>query len=177
MTVPITVKAGDYPIGALYAVIEQGALCALEFDSPEIASRCVPIERLDAEDKAAFEPVCRWLKSYFEGKLLPLDGLRLSLRGTPFQERVWEELKAIPEGKTVSYGQIAGRLEANCGKRVSAQAVGGAVGRNPFPLLLPCHRVIGANGSLVGYGGGLDRKLWLLEHEGFTVKDGRVLNR
>ena len=80
----------------------------------------------------------------------------------------------IPAGGTVSYGQIASRLEQQYGKRVSAQAVGGAVGKNPVPILLPCHRVIGADGKLVGYGGGIDRKVWLLEHEGFTVKDGRV---
>lgn len=87
--------------------------------------------------------------------------------GTTFQQAVWEILKTIPYGGTTTYGAIAKRLEKVTGKRMSAQAVGGAVGRNPISLLIPCHRVIGADGSLTGYAGGLDKKEYLLRTEGF----------
>ena len=87
--------------------------------------------------------------------------------GTTFQQAVWEILKTIPYGGTTTYGAIAKRLEKSTGKRMSAQAVGGAVGRNPISLLIPCHRVIGADGSLMGYAGGLDKKEYLLRTEGF----------
>lgn len=103
--------------------------------------------------------VCRWLDLYFGG-CLPDFTPRLAPLGTPFQQSVWRELLIIPYGQTVSYGHIAKRLSCH-----SAQAVGGAVGRNPIALIIPCHRVIGSNGHLTGYAYGLDRKQWLLSHE------------
>ena len=90
----------------------------------------------------------------------------LNPTGTSFQMSVWAILRAIPFGETTTYGAIAKQLEKNTGRRMSAQAVGGAVGRNPISILIPCHRVIGANGSLTGYAGGLDKKEYLLELEG-----------
>ena len=173
----MTVKAWDSPIGALYAEFENGCLCALRFEAEDIANRCALESRLNGRDADALKHLRSWLARYFAKEAPPLDSIPLSLHGSPFQQRVWEELKRIPAGGTVSYGQIASRLEQQYGKRVSAQAVGGAVGKNPVPILLPCHRVIGADGKLVGYGGGIDRKVWLLEHEGFTVKDGRVMRK
>jgi methylated-DNA-[protein]-cysteine S-methyltransferase len=83
------------------------------------------------------------------------------MAGTPFQQRVWQELCEIPYGETISYGELARRV----GKPGSARAVGLANGRNPVAIIVPCHRVIGSNGKLTGYGGGLDRKAWLLDHE------------
>ena len=85
--------------------------------------------------------------------------------GTAFQQSVWEILRTIPYGQTVTYGAIARRIEQNTGRRISAQAVGGAVGRNPISILIPCHRVVGTNGSLTGYAGGLDKKAYLLRIE------------
>ena len=102
---------------------------------------------------------CRWLDLYFSGAK-PDFTPRLAPQGTPFQQSVWGELLAIPYGHTVSYGYIAQRLRCR-----SVQAVGGAVGRNPIALIIPCHRVVGSDGHLTGYAYGLDRKQWLLSHE------------
>lgn len=107
----------------------------------------------------------RWLALYFAGRdpgFVPA----LRLRGSAFQLAVWRQLLAIPWGETRSYGDVARAVAAELGReRMSAQAVGGAVGRNPLCLVVPCHRVVGADGSLVGYGPGLWRKRWLLDHE------------
>ena len=103
---------------------------------------------------------CRQLDAYFAGKLTNFD-LPLAPPGTAFQRRVWHELCRIPFGQTISYGEQARRV----GKKGAARAVGAANGRNPIAIIVPCHRVIGANGTLTGYGGGLDRKEWLLRHE------------
>ena len=108
-----------------------------------------------------FEATCRWLDVYFAGGV-PDFTPPLALRGTPFREAVWEILLTIPYGQTLSYGEIAARLAA---PRMSAQAVGGAVGHNPVAIIVPCHRVIGADGSLTGYAAGLDRKRRLLQLE------------
>ena len=112
-----------------------------------------------AQDIPPLADACRWLDLYFSGAK-PDFTPRLAPQGTPFQQSVWGELLAIPYGHTVSYGYIAQRLHCR-----SAQAVGGAVGRNPIALIIPCHRVIGSNGQLTGYAYGLDRKQWLLSHE------------
>jgi methylated-DNA-[protein]-cysteine S-methyltransferase len=101
------------------------------------------------------------LSEYFAGSRRTFE-LPLRLQGTAFQQRVWRELTEIPYGDTWSYGQLAARI----GKPSASRAVGLANGRNPISILVPCHRVIGADGSLTGYGGGLERKQWLLAHEG-----------
>ncbi len=103
----------------------------------------------------------RQLDEYFAGRRRDFD-LPLRLRGTVFQQRVWRELCEIPYGETWSYGQLARRID----KPNASRAVGLANGRNPISILVPCHRVIGADGSLTGYGGGIERKQWLLAHEG-----------
>ena len=124
-----------------------------------------PIFRQRIKDLPVFGEAVKWLDLYFAGKepdFMPA----LSPSGTTFQQAVWEILRTIPYGATTSYGTIAKCLEKRAGKRMSAQAVGGAVGRNPISILIPCHRVIGANGSLTGYAGGLDKKEYLLELEG-----------
>jgi len=107
------------------------------------------------------EETVRQLTEYFAGTRRDFD-LPLRLQGTAFQQRVWRELTAIPYGGTLSYGELAKRID----KPSASRAVGLANGRNPISILVPCHRVIGADGSLTGYGGGLDRKRWLLCHEG-----------
>jgi methylated-DNA-[protein]-cysteine S-methyltransferase len=108
------------------------------------------------------------LDAYFAGEREDF-GLALQPHGTPFQMRVWDELTKIPYGETISYSELARRL----GDPKLVRAVGLANGRNPISIVIPCHRVIGADGSLVGYGGGLERKKWLLEHE--AVTSGRRL--
>jgi methylated-DNA-[protein]-cysteine S-methyltransferase len=101
------------------------------------------------------------LAEYFARSRTTFD-IPLDPPGTPFQQRVWEALRAIPYGTTLSYSDLASRL----GDLRATRAVGAANGKNPIPIIVPCHRVIGANGALTGFGGGLDRKRWLLEHEG-----------
>jgi methylated-DNA-[protein]-cysteine S-methyltransferase len=112
-------------------------------------------------DDDAFGDVVEQLTGYFRGARTEFD-VPLDLAGTEFQRRVWSRLRDIPYGETISYSELARRA----GSPKASRAVGLANGRNPIAVIVPCHRVIGADGSLTGYGGGLDRKVWLLEHEG-----------
>jgi methylated-DNA-[protein]-cysteine S-methyltransferase len=119
------------------------------------------------EPKAAVvpKPLKAALRAYFEGDLTSLDAVACATGGTPFQRTVWAALRGIPAGTTLSYGALAQRI----GKPAAVRAVGLANGANPISLVVPCHRVIGADGSLTGYGGGIERKRWLLRHEGVAV--------
>lgn len=107
----------------------------------------------------------QWLDAYFAGQRPAVASLPLAPEGTEFRSKVWDILREIPSGETMTYGEIAARIGAAEGRRMSAQAVGGAVGHNPIGIIIPCHRVIGSDGSLTGYAGGVDIKAWLLEHE------------
>jgi methylated-DNA-[protein]-cysteine S-methyltransferase len=107
-----------------------------------------------------------WIDRYFGGDKPDIAELPLSPAGGDFRRAVWDILRTIPYGETITYGDIAKAIAAKTGKRMSAQAVGGAVGHNPISIIIPCHRVVGANGNLTGYAGGLDKKIKLLEHEG-----------
>jgi methylated-DNA-[protein]-cysteine S-methyltransferase len=106
------------------------------------------------------------IRSYFAGDLTAIDNLPVKTNGTPFQRQVWQALREIPLGTTISYGQLASRI----GRPTAVRAVGLANGSNPVGVIVPCHRVIGSNGSLTGYGGGMERKRWLLEHEGARTR-------
>lgn len=116
-------------------------------------------------DDGPFRTVRRQLEAYFEGELFKFD-IPLSLTGTPFQRRVWEELRQIPYGTTISYAELARRV----GNPAASRAVGSANGKNPISIIVPCHRVIASDGGLGGFGGGLDRKEWLLDHEVETLR-------
>jgi len=132
-----------------------------------------PPERLEPEwrqDRAGLATVVEQLEAYFAGELRDFD-LVLAPRGTAFQECVWRALAEIPYGHTISYGKLAERI----GRAGSSRAVGSANGRNPLPIVLPCHRVIGSDGSLTGYGGGLPIKKALLELEGVAVEPQKTL--
>ncbi len=150
------------PLGGMTLTSDGMALTGLYFDG----ERDFPdLSAAHKKDLPVFGEVMRWLDLYFAGKepdFMPT----LNPTGTSFQMSVWAILRAIPFGETTTYGAIAKQLEKDTGRRMSAQAVGGAVGRNPISILIPCHRVIGANGSLTGYAGGLDKKEYLLELEG-----------
>jgi methylated-DNA-[protein]-cysteine S-methyltransferase len=118
-------------------------------------------------DLPAFAAARTWLDRYFAGEKPGIADLPLAPRGTAFQTAVWDLLREIPYGELTTYGALAQAVAARLGKaRMSAQAVGVAVGRNPVSIIIPCHRVVGADGSLTGYGGGLPLKIRLLEHEG-----------
>ena len=157
----------DTPIGKMTIVADhQGNLRAVDWTDHE--SRTRHFLRLHyGEDAikldAARDPngLTSAIGKYFAGELTSIDALPVQTAGTPFQREVWRALREIPCGTTISYAQLAERI----GRPTAVRAVGLANGANPVGVVVPCHRVIGANGSLTGYGGGLERKRWLLEHE------------
>ena len=149
------------PLGDILLAGSESALTGLWFEGQKHFARGL-VQPCQARDLPIFEAARRWLDVYFSGREPDLD-LPLHPVGTPFQIQVWQALRAIPYGQTLSYGALAARLAAARGvPRLSARAVGGAVGRNPISILIPCHRVVGADGSLTGYAGGVDRKARLL---------------
>ena len=153
------------PLGGMTLVSDGTALIALDFDEQKYFLE-EPEANRQQKSRPVCEETCHWLDLYFGGSA-PDFMPPLAPVGTTFQQAVWAILKTIPYGEITTYGAIAKQLEKNTGRRMSAQAVGGAVGRNPISILIPCHRVIGANGSLTGYAGGLDKKEYLLRTEGF----------
>ena len=138
----------------------------LTSDGISLTGLYLPVHRPDdthweeSKDLAIFNSAKAWLDGYFSGKPGAVE-FPLSPAGTAFQQRVWEILLTVPYGQTITYGTIAGQL----GENMSAQAVGQAVGKNPISIIIPCHRVLGANGQLTGYAGGIENKKWLLRHE------------
>lgn len=155
----------DSPLGGITMSCDDAALTDLWFDGQRHYGSTLPSDHIDRPDHPVFEATRRWLDLYFSGGI-PTEIPPLSLHGSPFQLRVWEILLTIPYGHTMTYGEIARQIAKDTGvTAMSAQAVGGAVGRNPISLIVPCHRVIGANGQLTGYAGGIKRKRWLLERE------------
>ncbi|MGA7051890.1 MAG: methylated-DNA--[protein]-cysteine S-methyltransferase [Mycobacterium sp.] len=146
----------DSPIGPLTLAGSGSALTALRM----VDQTYEPSHADWSLDSGAFGPAVNQLEAYFAGELVDFD-IELDLRGTEFQQRVWKALLTIPYGETRSYGEIAEQI----GAPGAARAVGLANGHNPIAIVVPCHRVIGASGSLTGYGGGLDRKRTLLELE------------
>jgi methylated-DNA-[protein]-cysteine S-methyltransferase len=152
----------ESPIGELILSGDDRGLAAIAFADSSKAPRP---DATWTRDDGAFARVAQQLSAYFAGELRRFE-LDLAPRGTPFQQRVWAALQAIPFGATTTYGRLAGVL----GDPHATRAVGLANGRNPIPIVIPCHRVIGADGTLVGYGGGLQRKQWLLAHEGVALR-------
>jgi methylated-DNA-[protein]-cysteine S-methyltransferase len=147
----------DSPIGPLLAARDGTALVAIRFHPAEPCSDWL-------RDDNAFDDVRHALDDYFEGSLVRF-ALPLDPRGTEFQKRVWRALLDVPFGETTTYGDLARGL----GKPAAVRAIGAANGANPIPIIIPCHRVIGSDGSLVGFGGGLPVKRWLLDHEARTT--------
>jgi methylated-DNA-[protein]-cysteine S-methyltransferase len=156
------------PVGPMVAVASEAAICALEFPLPGRISRLdrrlarwfAPHE-VNERPNAVIERTRAWLASYFAGTSADADELPLEMRGAEFERRVWTALRTIPPGETTTYGAIAKQV----GTPAAARAVGLANGANPIAIVVPCHRVVGANGALTGYGGGLDCKRWLINHE------------
>jgi len=147
----------ESPVGKLRLVAEDGALVGL---SMEEQAHAPAFGAADGQGDPVLDEASRQLAAWFAGERTQFD-LPLRARGTPFQLAVWKALREIPFGETRSYGQIADGL----GQPKAVRAVGAANGRNPIGIIVPCHRVIGADGTLVGYGGGMERKRWLLGHE------------
>ncbi|MFT4121137.1 methylated-DNA--[protein]-cysteine S-methyltransferase [Bradyrhizobium sp.] len=157
------------PIGvALLVTDADGALRALDWEDYEPRMRellRLHYGAVSLDDRSAPAAVRTALSGYFEGDLRQLRAIEWRIAGTPFQQKVWTALAKIPAGTTMSYGALAAKIEMPRAIR----AVGHANGSNPISVVLPCHRLIGADGSLVKYGGGLERKRWLLRHEGVEV--------
>ena len=158
----------DTPVGPMLALSSDRALVALEFGKKDRhhrldarLARWLPAHVIEPGSNGVLDATASWLDAYFAGRAADSSTLPLAMHGTEFERRVWERLLAIPPGHTRSYGDIAADLNIRNG----ARAVGLANGANPLSIIVPCHRVIGSNGTLTGYGGGLDRKQWLLDHE------------
>jgi methylated-DNA-[protein]-cysteine S-methyltransferase len=150
------------PIGRICIAARAGRLCALEFGASrlarQLAARYPTVPRRPARDPFGLSSRIR---AYLAGDLEAVNRIRLETGGTAFQRRLWRALRRIPAGRTMTYGAMARAL----GRRAAARAVGAANGRNPISLVVPCHRLVGGDDSLTGYGGGLWRKAWLLRHE------------
>jgi methylated-DNA-[protein]-cysteine S-methyltransferase len=156
------------PIGQLTLVARNDLLIAVDFESEDFAHRWLtrrfgPLRMEDHDDPAGAASA---LRAYFDGELAALDRVPVDPGGTEFQREIWSALRAIPIGTTISYSRLATRV----GRPSAVRAVGAANGSNPIPVIIPCHRVIAADGTLCGYGGGIDRKRWLLAHEGALPK-------
>ena len=157
------------PIGTLSLLADNhylfGILVEEESDfERELSEKAVTV----VESHPVLNQIISYLDTYFKGQDPDLSELPLAPVGSDFEKRVWNYLRRIPFGMTVTYGQIAKDLQV-----ASAQAIGGAVGRNPWSILVPCHRVLGAGGRLTGYAWGLEKKAWLLRHEGATFKENK----
>jgi methylated-DNA-[protein]-cysteine S-methyltransferase len=165
---PLSCERLSTPIGHLLVVTDDpGALRAVEWEDHEPRLRRL-LDRHYGRGRYALSAAgvapsaaVRALAAYFAGEARALDGLPVVTGGTPFQRTVWAALRRIPAGRTVTYGELAGQV----GQPAAVRAVGAANGANPVSIVVPCHRVVGADGSLTGYAGGLERKRWLLAHE------------
>ena len=155
------------PLGNMLALSSDEGLCALEFMNKRLTrlerrlDRWFPAHDVVDDRSLTIERTISWLDRYFGGVSADVGDLPLDMRGAEFEMRVWKRLLRIPPGETTSYGAIAKELDSIGASR----AVGLANGANPIAIIVPCHRVIGSTGALTGYGGGLDRKTWLIDHE------------
>lgn len=158
-----TVYFTEYPspLGTLLLTAEEDCLTGLWMDTAP------PVDGSEGANHPILLKAKKWLDAYFRGDAPEID-FPLNPKGTAFQKQVWQILLTIPLGKVRTYGSIAREMAEKLGKeKMSAQAVGQAVGANPISIIIPCHRVVGAKGQLTGYAGGIDKKIWLLSHEGW----------
>lgn len=157
-------------IGALTLASDGDSIVGCWFNNDRYFGCGISDSMKRKDNLEVFNQARAWLDRYFSGQKPDPCELPLNAKATPFQLRVREAMLDIPYGSTTTYGEIAKRLERETGHRQSPRAVGGAVGKNPLCLIVPCHRVVGSNGSLTGFGGGIDMKIKLLEHE-HAMKD------
>jgi len=154
----------ESPMGLLTISSDGSSILGLWMEGQKYFAATLGNDFLEEHDLEVFQRAHAWLDDYFAGKN-PADTLPLVPEGSEFRQKVWKVLRAIPYGGLITYGEIAKKIEQATGKIASAQAVGGAVGHNPISIIIPCHRVIGAGGSLTGYAGGINKKIRLLELE------------
>lgn len=157
--------------GPLILISEDDKLIGVYTDGQRQILDTFGLRLVKNDEYPVLKQTIAWLDSYFSGnRNLKITDLPLAPKGNEFRQLVWQELGKIPYGQTTTYGEIAKKVAAKMGKKaMSAQAVGGAVGHNPIGIIIPCHRVIGKDGRMVGYAGGLFRKIMLLKHEGINL--------
>lgn len=170
------------PVGRLLLTCEDDGLTGLWLEGQKYFAAGLSEEPAQDPARPPLLDAREWLDAYFTGRRPSISGLALAPKGSEFRRMVWTLLCEIPYGTYTTYGELAGRAAARMGRKsMSGQAVGGAVGHNPIPIIIPCHRVVGADGSLTGYAGGIKNKIKLLEHEGadlsrlFVPKKGAAL--
>ena len=157
------------PIGILSLVADDHYLFGIWVEAQTHFERGLSLGNLvEVESHPILNQIASYLDAYFKGQTQDLSQLPLAPVGSDFEKRVWNYLRELPFGQTVTYGQIAKDLQI-----ASAQAIGGAVGRNPWSILVPCHRVLGAGNRLTGYASGIDKKAWLLKHEGAAFQENK----
>ncbi len=154
------------PLGPLLLASDGESLTGLWLDGQKYFAAGLGEEASEVPSLPVLKSAAKWLDAYFAGERPNPRALPLAPKGSEFQKLVWSLLAEIPYGETTTYGALAAKAEKRLGRRTSARAVGAAVGHNPISIIIPCHRVLGASGSLTGYAGGLDKKEWLLRHEG-----------
>ncbi|MCX8583017.1 MULTISPECIES: methylated-DNA--[protein]-cysteine S-methyltransferase [unclassified Gilliamella] len=155
------------PLGQITLASQHNKLVGVWIEGQKYFGQMLSAQKEEAPNLAIFNQTKKWLDDYFAGKKPAITKLALAPQGSEFRHKVWDILVQIPYGKVITYGDIAKQISAN----MSSQAVGGAVGHNPLSIIIPCHRVVGTNGNLTGYAGGIDKKVWLLEHEQVDIKD------
>ena len=157
-------------IGDILLAADEIGLTGLWFEGQKYFAASAGEPMTEKSDLPLFRLAGSWLDEYFHGQNPAIADLPLAPRGSVFRRAVWDILREIPYGELTTYGAIAARLAVRTGRKsMSAQAVGGAVGHNPISIIIPCHRVVGTGGSLTGYAGGIDKKIWLLKHEGVKM--------
>ena len=162
----IFTSSNDSPLGTLLLAAEGDALVGLWLDGQKYYAAGLPEDAAEDPSHPVLQAAAEWLDAYFAGDKPKISALPLAPGGSGFQKLIWGLLREIPYGETTTYGALAEKAETHLGRKTSARAVGAAVGRNPISIIIPCHRVLGADRSLTGYAGGLDKKEWLLRHEG-----------
>lgn len=163
------------PIGNLLIAAKDNKLVGLWIENQKYYLSDFKEEIEVADNLEILVRTKKWLDGYFNGKRPNINELDINLIGSEFRKSVWKILKNIPYGEVITYNDIAKELAKQKGiSRMSAQAVGGAVGHNPISIIIPCHRVVGSNGSLTGYAGGIEKKLYLLEHEKLKNQQKRL---
>ncbi|MFR5601071.1 MAG: methylated-DNA--[protein]-cysteine S-methyltransferase [Lachnospiraceae bacterium] len=166
----------DSPVGRIFLASRNDALIGLWLEGQKYFLGSLKEEMSQKDDSPILLQTKDWLDRYFAGKKPEISQLNMAPEGSTFRQEVWKLLCQIPYGQVTTYKEIAAKAAEKMGRpHMSAQAVGGAVGHNPISIIIPCHRVVGTDRSLTGYAGGIDKKIWLLTHEGVNVEEERVL--
>ncbi len=159
----------ESPVGILTLVSNDHAVCGLWFETHRYMYQTLGCEPVRNDSNPILKELASWLDAYFANKRPAIGDLSLEPSGSDFRQEVWHALCKIPYGETLTYGELSEEIKRIRGK-ASPRCIGGAVGHNPIGIVVPCHRVVGANGSLTGFGGGIDKKVALLSHEGVDMR-------